>query len=680
LCLPSLAVADKLCCNVTLSARRIAIAAGVTALLLLAHAGALNNSFHYDDIHSVVDNLHLRSLADPAAFFTDSTTFSARPERAMFRPLVVLSYALTYALAGLTPWAHLLVNVLTHLAAAGCVYVLSRLLRLPATAAAAAALVFALHPANTEVVNYVSSRSESLAGVGVLVALCAYLRWRSGEAKGSTVLLLVSLFAFALALLSKATAIALPAMLLVVELCRLGSTVARRRWLAVSAFAVVGLGYALIVAGFAQTAMGSPVRPLLHQGWTQLKAAAFYLRLLAMPVSLSVEHDFSVATSLADPVVLFCGAMLISGVVVGWRVAGIRSRVLVGGALFSLLPASLVPLNVLVNEHRLYVASALLAVAIFAVLGSRLPRSGGLVLGAGLLIILSLLSHQRSQVWEDEHLLWGDAVRTSPHAYRAHLHFGGAQEQRGEIVAALDSYRRAAALAPKVAETHYNVGNALRLTNRMPQARKAWERSLQLDHNFIDALLNLAAFHQGAGDWEKVWSLLGRAEAARPNFAEVWRRKGLARKVNGDLAGAKRDYLRALELDPSRSETQFNLANLYFEEGQMSAAAGHYELALQHNPAHHGAATNLGLLHIDAGNGAAAEKIARNMLRLDALRHTAGQSKLFYVLARALDAQGKTAEALINYRVFLRTPQAARTSGTDEIRQRVQQLEAGLRQ
>ena len=591
-------------------AGRVAIGA-----LLFAHAGVLNNVFQYDDVHSVVQNPHLRSVADPTVFFSDPLTFSARPDRAMFRPLVVLSYALTYSVAGLAPWAHLLVNLLAHAVNAGCVFALALALGVPTVAAGAASLLFALHPANSEVVNYVSSRSESFAAAGVLAALWAYLRWRNG-AGGA--LLFFGVVAFSLALLSKATAITLPVMLLAVEACASH----RRRVGAILHFAAVAIAYVWFVAGFASRAFGDPVRPLDHQLWTQLKAILYYAHLLLMPAGLSVEHDFTVAVTLADPAVLLSTALLLSAALLWWPHARSRFGLLGAGTVLALVPASGIPLNVLVNEHRLYVASACLAIAVGGAvrpdLGMRRHGGNGRAVAAAglfLLAILAVLSQQRSRVWDSEHALWSDAVRRAP-------------------------------------------------------AREAWERSLQQNPDFLDALLNLAAHYQDAGDWEQTWLLLDRAEAVQPRSAEVWRRKGLARKLNGDMAGAERDYRRALKLDQTMAEAHYNLANLSYEAGRSDSASRHYTRALRHNAAHHGAATNLALMLINAGDAAAAVRICR-----DALRHTPDQSKLFYLLASALDAQGQTSEALVNFRIFLRF-RDARGSVLLAVQRRIEQLEA----
>ena len=641
---------------------------------MFAHVGALNNGFHYDDIHSVVDNPHLRSLANPAAFLTDPTTFSARPERAMFRPLVVLSYAGTYALAGLAPWAYLLANLLTHIVSATGVLTVALVLGLPWAAAAGAALLFAVHPINSEVVNYVSSRSESFAAAGMLLALWAYMRWRS---RGGLAWYVAALASFALALTSKATAIVLPAMLVGIEVWSPGRRRVQDLAMGLAPYGVLGGVYLWVVAEFAGRSLGDPVRPLIQQAWTQLKAASYYAHLVVVPTRLSVEHDFAVAQTPADIVVLLSAALVLSLALVG-RSSYPRGLLLVCWAILAMIPASIVPLHVLVNEHRLYLASACLAILLSAGLWAHVRKHRGLRLAGILLVmVLAVLSRQRSQVWDSEKSLWSDAVRQAPNAYRAHMHLGGALEAQGEIVGALDSYRQAARLQPNVPETHYNLGNALRLTGHLPQARQAWERSLQQDPTYLESLLNLAAFHQDAGDWEHTWALLGRAERAHPQSPEVWRRKGLGLRVTGEGTRAEAAYLHSLELDPAWVETHYNLANQYYDERRLAEAKRHYTLALQFQPAHHGAANNLADLLLQTGDPVAAERLCRNTLRLDALRHTSGQSKLFYQLARALQAQGKLADALTNYRVFLRS-RSASAAVMEDVRRRIEGLESSM--
>ena len=72
----------------------------VVLVPLVAYAGTLGNPFQYDDMHSIVDNPAVRSLGRIPSFFVDPGTFSGDPGIAMYRPLLVTSFALNHAVSG----------------------------------------------------------------------------------------------------------------------------------------------------------------------------------------------------------------------------------------------------------------------------------------------------------------------------------------------------------------------------------------------------------------------------------------------------------------------------------------------------------------------------------------------------------------------------------------------------
>ena len=71
---------------------------------LALYANSFNNGFHYDDEHSIQQNIYIRTLANVPAFFTDPAMFSVDADKGMYRPLLLLSYALNYALTSGAGW------------------------------------------------------------------------------------------------------------------------------------------------------------------------------------------------------------------------------------------------------------------------------------------------------------------------------------------------------------------------------------------------------------------------------------------------------------------------------------------------------------------------------------------------------------------------------------------------
>lgn len=245
--------------------------------------------------------------------------------------------------------------------------------------------------------------------------------------------------------------------------------------------------------------------------FSQFKAFIYYAKLLFMPVSLSVDHQFSAAGTTSVPGLLG-GAVLASLILAGGAMHRNQQRggsaPLLGWSLAVLLPASLVPLNVLVNEHRLYLP---VAIASLWIVGFVLSTAGDLhswrtgrrsvrLWGVGVpLAVLALLAHDCNRAWAAELTLWQDAVDKAPRMYRPHMHLGGAMESAGKWEAARVAYERAVEIDPSVALVHYNLANALRHLGRIEEARDAYEASLKLNPEFLHALVNLGRLELDAG-------------------------------------------------------------------------------------------------------------------------------------------------------------------------------------
>ena len=212
-------------------------------------------------------------------------------------------------------------------------------------------------------------------------------------------------------MLSKSIAIAFPALALVF-LSLTGAL--RRKWHLLLGPVMLAGAYVLGTRAIIGKALLEPVRSLGSQCASQLKSMLFYLAKVAMPVNQSVEPQFAAANSFWNGNVILAGLCCVSLVAVAWRLRQRYSAVILGcaWAFLALLPSALVPLNVLVNEHRLYLPMAALAVAggsLFAAERRHLLAAAG-----ACLVTLVFLTAQRNAVWVDEESVWSDAVVKGP--------------------------------------------------------------------------------------------------------------------------------------------------------------------------------------------------------------------------------------------------------------------------
>src|SRR4051812_37209144 len=154
------------------------IVAGTAALLVFvaAYSNSLQNAFNFDDVHVVQQNLFIRDLANIPRFFTDARTFSSLPQNATYRPLVSTTLAIDYAIAhGLSPVVfHVTQLLLIALVGIFAAVLYRRLFATaeegsaPAWIGLVAATLYCVHTGNSQVGNYISARSESLAAISVL--------------------------------------------------------------------------------------------------------------------------------------------------------------------------------------------------------------------------------------------------------------------------------------------------------------------------------------------------------------------------------------------------------------------------------------------------------------------------------------------------------------------------------
>ena len=625
--------------------RQTSIALIVLAVALgTVYHDSFANGFHYDDFHSIVENPHIRSLQRVPEFFVDPTLFSSMPERAMYRPLLLTTYALNYAIGAYEIAGYHIGNWLLHLGCALLVYALAIRLHGRHRAALFGALLFALHPLAAEPVNYISSRSESLAAFFYLAALLAYVLWRQGLGR---VFWLLSLAAFACGALSKSVAIVLPVALLAYE--RWGRKDAtrpdRQYWLHYLPYwAIVG-AYLILARSWLSQSLGRPVRGPVEQLATQFKAAIYYVDLVIVPFRLSVEHAFSTAQGLADWTVLSSFAAIAS---VAWLLARRPIVLLLSSwAILPLLPSTLVPLNVLVNEHRLYLPLAFIGVGCgYAMQRALHGRNRWFALA--LLAACASITHARNPVWRDELSLWSDAVEKAPAMYRTHLHLGGALEKQGQIQAALRHYDRALALDSEAVEVEFNRGRALIALKQYDAALKAYLHCLELEPRYLPAQINLAALYQDLGQLSAAEELLRSSLRDRPSSAELWRRLGLLQKIQGRGAEAETMYARALELDPALTEARYNLGNLYRDQGRQAEALRQFRQLIKERPDHAGGYRNMGDLHLERREYQAAIEVWNRGLRQ--LPH---EVIFYYGLGQAFEAQNQIKAAVASYRRFL---------------------------
>ncbi len=442
------------------TARRLRLA--LAALTLVAYAPALASPFQFDDRGSILRDPTVHGLWAAVATLGQS-----------LRPLLKLTYGLSWTLGSGKPFAFHAFNLAVHLVNVELVVRLAtEAARLRGNANEAelarvglpAGALVALHPLQTEAVTYVTGRSASLSTCFMLAALSFYA---AGIRTRRPLLQLVPApLAFLAAVATKETSAIFPLVLCAWAACveRSPPRVLVRRlwpWLAVSLGAAYALvmhprTYALLYAAFG--------RRSLADSWRYgLGGVAYLLERLLLVARPCIDPGLWLAPP-AGGVVLLVGALLLGLFVLAFRQRREQPLALFGLLVFVLQACLLhvfVPRVDVINERQAYFANVGAFLAVGSLLAPyanrrRAPRWFMQLAGASTLALLAL-TLRRNLEYRSEVKLWEATVRDAPANPRAQNNLGVAYELEGRLVEARIAYTRALVLEPRFTAARANL-------------------------------------------------------------------------------------------------------------------------------------------------------------------------------------------------------------------------------
>ncbi|MEX1051502.1 MAG: hypothetical protein WEC54_08110, partial [Gemmatimonadales bacterium] len=410
------------------------------AVALVVYLPSLANSWALDDISVIERNARVHGIgAALEAFFAPYWPPVGDGSPGLYRPLIILSYAVDWTLSGGAPWFSHLMNVLWH-AAATALVVLVAAAWLGGPALLVVGVVFALHPVHVEAVANVVGRAELMATVLVLGAMLAARRGRDG----------VAVVLVAAALLTKESAIvALPLIWLDTWLGRRSQRPGLSLALGVVSLAWLHLWHA-IAGAMVLDGVAAPLRNLGagERLATMLPIVLEVVRLLTWPFTLAA--DYNPQMIVPTTMLTWAGAL---GVAVVTALLGLALALrrtapavtcgIVGGAIAWGPTANvLAPTGILLAERTLYlpsIAVALVTGVIAARVLERFPGQGRLALAGALLLAgaWTVRVETRIPFWRDSRTVVIEDYLEHPENYRAHVRVGFVYAQTGDTVRAL---------------------------------------------------------------------------------------------------------------------------------------------------------------------------------------------------------------------------------------------------
>jgi tetratricopeptide (TPR) repeat protein len=600
-------------------------AAGIILVAgLLAYGGSLSGPFVFDDVTAITENPSIRRLWPPGPLF-----FPPPGTTAAGRPVLNLSLAVNYAASGTRVWSYHALNLAIHVAAALTLFGIVR--RTPfgrpsrtssAGLALAAALLWELHPLQTESVTYVVQRAESLMGLFYLLTLYCFIRGADrqfeaggapGRGRGGHAWMGLAVLACLCGMATKEVMVSAPVIVFLYDRTFLAPSFAqawRRRWPTHLALAATWLLLAsLIVRGGAR---GGSVGFGTGVAWrdyvlTQCPAIWHYLTLCFWPHPLVFDYGFHL---IRDPriVVPAAGAVLALGVativgLVRWPACG-----LAGCWFFAILaPTSLVPgSSQVMAEHRMYLALApVIVLALFGL--RRLGRTAFIGVSAVLAVACAGLTARRNADYRSALSLWSDTVAKVPDNPWAREGLADALAQGGRDNEALTDYRAAVRLRPDYPEGHYNLGVELAKLARGPDAISEFRQAIGLKPGFPAAEYNLGLALAQAGRLDEAAAHFQNTLALRPDFPGAHLNLGSVWWQLGRAAPAAEQLRAAVAEDPGSAQARTEFGMALAASGRLDGAISLFRTVVELQPDLAAAHENLAIALRQAGLAAEAE-------------------------------------------------------------------------
>ena len=615
---------------------------------VIIYSNSFDAPFQFDDRAFVLANPAIKHLQNIHSIV------NYRPQRWV----AFFTFAANFAISGNNVFSYHLFNLILHLLNTILIYCfLNFILNLPSFKIDKfqnskkiipffISLLFLVHPLQTESVTYIYQRFTPLATFFYLLTLIFYIKYRNGSLKSNYILCLLSLF---LGMFSKEEMFTAPSMIILLEIYfisgfKVGKVGTEQcsvptRWKMfipiLLTLLLIPLTYIFIVKGMTfnninlnRISRDTFIFSRSTYLFTEFNVLIKYFQLFFFPIVLNLDYDFPISETLFEYPTILSFLIVLTLLIIGILLYKKHRLISFGIIWFFVtisITSSIIPIKDVIFEHRMYLPSIGLSIALIFALyqifpgtvtkspflksvnGSSSPlskRVGGLlpILLIIIAIAFSFLTYRRNEVWRDDVRLWEDTAKKSPNKSRVHSNLANALVRAGKIDDAIKHYLEALRITPDYAEGYNNLGIALFRKGKIDEAIKYYNEALRLKPEYADAYNNLGNALQSQNKYDEAISYYKKAIQNNPNHSRAYNNLGDALMRQEKIDEAIDNYLKAVKLDPEYAECYNNLGLAFAKKNDINAAINYLSMAVQINPKHTKAHYNLAYYLYKAGN------------------------------------------------------------------------------
>lgn len=480
--------------------------AGITFFVYKNH---FHNAFHFDDFHTIVNNLSIRNLDNLPRFFTDGTTFSSLPSNQSYRPMVTMLNAIDYHFTGGTlnslPF-HISIFI-SFLLLGWCMYgIVLYILRLTADSpynrwiAVFITAWFWLHAANAETINYIISRTDSFSTFMVAVAFICYFYWPAARryylymipvligflAKEPAILFIPLLFLFKLFFEEN---------LSIAETLRRPQTwwkTGKQLFIPILLAIMIVFVYKVMTPDTWQAGGFDRGKYMATQPFVIMH----YFSNFFVPSDLVIDSDWTIISTYNDFRVFtglfFLVALMVVAVYASRRLAWRPVTFGICWFLITLAPTSLIPFAEVLNDHRTFFPYIGLFIAAASAIRNglqllpatnirRVALSLAVIAGVEILFLHAWSTRERNEVWHSEESIWQEATIKAPGNGRAWMNYGLSVMAKGNYPLAEECFTKTVSLWPAYSYAFINLGILKNATGDPGAAEQNFKKALSLN-------------------------------------------------------------------------------------------------------------------------------------------------------------------------------------------------------
>ncbi len=494
------------------------------------YANSLVSGFVWDDNWLIISKQAFFSHPENAIKILFSSDAPLGGEFPYYRPFNTLTYMLDHYLWGLHPFWYHLENIALHALAVVLFYLLLKKVFADGRLAFLAAVFFAVHPVNAEAVDLVSSRNTLFCAVFSIVALLFL-------AKGGTKWVIMSFFAYFLALLSKEPAVVIPFFLLSLRLTSKEEKF-KAKWNILAGFFGITAVYFImrhfILGAFIEkngiTFSTDRFKLVTSTVFEHFRLMLFPFRLNALYLKKAIPFRPYKAVAVIAGISLLLYVAVKKGSPAPVR-AGVQ------WILWGMLPVSgivKIP-SAPIAERFQYTFLFGLAI-VFGYLFGKMQKKkalAGTALASAFVLALGVRTIKRNFVWRDDLNLYSSMVRSDPENTLALYDLGVAYGKAGNLASAAQKFRTAISIDPEDIKARVNLGVAYAKEGHLDEAIQAFKAAVATNPNYIETLIDLGVAYAKEGHFKEAEDKFNRVLELDPDNSPAFEYLGRIKTLKG---------------------------------------------------------------------------------------------------------------------------------------------------